>query len=180
MYTQEASEAWTEIAEPEPVYAPPVLRDGPTLGPLSLGPTPANEPSSSSLPPVAIVLDGEALHRGMATRLASRGFPMAGGGGGCNTYTRHTSLSFIPSQPRIVPVPVSLCPGLSRGAGKRTDRQTYYRPTGGVGLETRSQRVYLRSDCLPTVYRYARSVPAQRRGIPRSTTAPARARVRGV
>jgi hypothetical protein len=106
--------------------------------------------------------------------------PNGGGGGGCNTYTRHTSLSFIPSQPRIVPVPVSLCPGLSRGAGKRTDRQTYYRPTGGVGLETRSQRVYLRSDCLPTVYRYARSVPAQRRGIPRSTTAPARARVRGV
>jgi len=96
-----ACKAWTEEV-PGPVasgVAPRVLGAGTgtgtrwALGPLDLGPASnarnsghGNDggcwgnttPSSSSLPPLAIVFDAEALHRGMAARLASRGFPMAG------------------------------------------------------------------------------------------------------
>ena len=72
---QEASDAWTEFASP--AASPPVMGEGPAMGPVNLGPSPTNE----SLPPLAIVLDAEALHRGMATRLASRGFPLAGSRG---------------------------------------------------------------------------------------------------
>ena len=72
---QETSEAWTEIAEP--VASPPlaVASEGPTVGPIDLGPSAGT--NESLLPPLAIVIDAEAIHRGMATRLASRGFPLA-------------------------------------------------------------------------------------------------------
>jgi hypothetical protein len=82
---KEASEAWTEAAEPALVL-------GPVPGPFYLGPAGGGNGSgggnvewaaatlkvNASLPALAVIVDGDSVHRGMAHRLAQRGFPMAG------------------------------------------------------------------------------------------------------
>ena len=59
---------WTEIGVGPDPRAPP-------LGPLNLTPTPRE--AAATLPPLALVFDAMEIHRGVASRLVSRGFPVA-------------------------------------------------------------------------------------------------------
>ena len=65
---QETSEVWTEIGVGPDPRAPP-------LGPLNLTPVPRE--AAATLPPLALVFDATEMHRGVASRLVSRGFPVA-------------------------------------------------------------------------------------------------------
>ena len=47
----------------------------PPLGPLNLTPVPRE--AAATLPPLALVFDATEMHRGVASRLVSRGFPVA-------------------------------------------------------------------------------------------------------
>lgn len=59
---------WTEIGVGPDPRAPP-------LGSLNLTPTPRE--AAATLPPLALVFDATEMHRGVASRLVSRGFPVA-------------------------------------------------------------------------------------------------------
>ena len=59
---------WTEVGVGPNPHAPP-------LGPLNLTPTPRE--AAATLPPLAVVFDAQEIHRGVAARLVSRGFPVA-------------------------------------------------------------------------------------------------------
>ena len=59
---------WTEIGVGPDPRAPP-------LGPLNLTPVPRE--AAATLPPLALVFDATEMHRGVASRLVSRGFPVA-------------------------------------------------------------------------------------------------------